>query len=332
MCCQRETVTIGPQLFKPDFILSQYSPHQTVVNYNAGGKQDQLMLGILFMAVGETLIVMGGAAIKQVTDGLPVVQVMFFRNFFGLLLLLPLVLRVGLVRLKTDKLAIHFQRAVYGVIAMFCMFYSFHTLKLTEAVLLKATSPILLSLIAWVLLRERVSKGGWCAIVLAFVGVVIIVNPSEFDPVLGLGFLAGLTSALVAAFAKIMVRKLGQTEPSDVIVFYFMAFGTLFTLPLAVLNWQAIDLHQWGLLLLVALFSTAGQLGITKAYSLAQAGQVSMFTYLSMPAAGLLGWVFWKETITFPLVAGTAVIIAAGVLSVYSSRASAQRQTAPVLK
>jgi len=277
------------------------------------------------MAVGETLIVMGGAAIKQVTDGLPITQVMFFRNFFGLLLLLPLVLRFGFARLKTEKLSTHFQRAAFGVLAMFCMFYSFYILKLTEAVLLKATSPILLSLIAWLLLRERLNSTAWCAIFLAFFGVVIIVNPAEFDPVLGLGFAAGLASALLAAFAKIMVRKLGQTEPSDIIVFYFMGFGTLFTLPLTILNWQSVSWHQWGLLLLIGLFTTAGQLGITKAYSLAKAGQVAMFTYLSMPVAGVMGWVFWQETITWPLIIGTLVIVTAGVLSVYSSRLKASK-------
>lgn len=299
--------------------MTQYSPHQTVVNYNAGGKRDQLLLGVLYMAVGETLIVFGGAAIKHVTSELPVVQVMFFRSFFGLLFLSPLVFHIGLARLKTQKLSLHFLRGLLGMLAMFGMFYSFHVLKLTEAVLLKATSPIMLTFIAWVVLKERLTWQACCAVFLAFTGVVIIVNPSEFNPEIGLGFLAGISSAIIAAFAKTTVRRLGQTEGSDIIVFYFLLFGTLLTLPLLFVFWQPVTAEQWAWLGLVGVLSTAGQVGITKAFSVAQAGQVAMFTYLSLPVAGALGWFLWEERITLPLIIGTVIIVCAGSLSVLSS-------------
>lgn len=299
--------------------MTQYSPHQTVVNYNAGGKRDQLLLGVLYMAVGETLIVFGGAAIKHVTSELPVVQVMFFRSFFGLLFLSPLVFHIGLARLKTQKISLHFLRGLLGMLAMFGMFYSFHVLKLTEAVLLKATSPIMLTFIAWVVLKERLTWQAWCAVFLAFTGVVIIVNPSEFNPAIGLGFLAGISSAIIAAFAKTTVRRLGQTEGSDIIVFYFLLFGSLLTLPLLFVFWQPVTSEQWAWLGLVGVLSTAGQVGITKAFSVAQAGQVAMFTYLSLPVAGALGWFLWEERITLPLIIGTVIIVCAGSLSVLSS-------------
>ena len=300
--------------------MTQYSPHQTVVNYNAGGKGDQLLLGVLYMAVGESLIVLSGAAIKHVTTELPIVQVMFFRSFFGLLFLAPLVFHIGLVRLKTQKLRLHFLRSLLGMFAMFGMFYSFYALKLTEAVLLKATSPIMLVFIAWLVLKERLRWQAWCAVFLAFTGVVVIVDPAEFNPTIGLGFLAGISSAIIAAFAKTTVRRLGQTEGSDIIVFYFLLFGSLLTLPLLFVFWQPITPVQWAWLALVAVLSTAGQVGITKAFSVAQAGQVAMFTYLSMPVAGALGWFLWEERITLPLLIGTVIIVCAGALSVLGGR------------
>lgn len=300
--------------------MSRFSPHQSVVNYNAGGKQDRLLLGILLMALGETLIVIAGAAIKHVTHELSIVEVVFFRSFFGLLVLLPLVFRLGVHRLKTQRLGIHVLRGLFGLTAMFCMFYSFYSLKLTEAILLKATSPIMLSVVAWLVLRERISTAAICAIILAFFGVVIIVNPSEFDPVVGLGFLAGMFSAFMGAMAKTMVRRLGQTENSNVIVFYFMLIASGLSLPALLFYWQTPTLEQWGWLFVLAFLSTIGQVWITKAFTVAKAAQVAMFTYLSMPVAGLLGWVFWDESITTPLVIGTLVIIAAGVLSVGASR------------
>lgn len=300
--------------------MTRYSPHQTAVNYNAGGKHDQLLLGVFYMAVGETLIVLSGAAIKHVANELPIVQVMFFRSLFGLLFLAPLVFHIGFSRLKTQKLGLHLQRGLFGVTAMFGMFYSFYALKLTEAVLLKATSPIMLTFIAWVVLKERLSWQAWCAVCLAFTGVVIIVNPDEFSPAIGLGFAAGIGSAVVAAFAKTTVRRLGKTEATDIIVFYFLLFGILLTLPFLFFYWYPVNLEQWGWLGLVAVLSTIGQVAVTKAFSVAQAGQVAMFTYLSMPVAGALGWFLWEESITLPLVIGTLVIVCAGALSVLGGR------------
>lgn len=300
--------------------MSRLSPHQSVINYNAGGKQDRLMLGILLMAIGETLIVFSGAAIKHVTHELPIAQVVFFRSLFGLMFLLPIILKFGVGRLKTQKLGTHFLRGLFGLIAMFCMFYSFYSLKLTEAILLKATSPIMLSVVALLILGERLSIQAVLAIGLAFIGVLIIVNPAEFNPVIGLGFLAGAVSAFTAAFAKTMVRRLGQTENSDIIVFYFLSIGAVLSLPLLAVYWQNPTLEQWGWLVLLAALSTAGQIGITKAFSVAKAGQVAMFTYLSMPVAGILGWVFWAEQITLPLLIGTMVIVTAGIISVLSNQ------------
>lgn len=298
-----------------------------MTNYNAGGKQDQLLLGIFFMVLGETLIVLSGAIVKHLADEVPVSQIVFFRNFFGFVMLLPIVLRIGvlrtgLVRLKTEKLPIHFQRAAFGVCAMSCLFYSFQTLKLTEAVLLKATSPIMLTFIAWIVLRERLSWVGWSAVFLAFTGVIIIVNPVRFEPIIGLGFLAGVSSALLAALAKMTVRRLGRTEPSDVIVFYFMFFGSLLALPIAIWNWQWVSLIEWGWLALIAIVSTLGQLGVTKAFSVVKTGKVAIFTYLSLPIAGLLGWFLWQEEMTAPLILGTTVIIVAGFLSALNTSKS----------
>lgn len=300
--------------------MSRYSPHQNVVNYNAHGRQDRLFLGVLLMAVGETFLVGMGATVKHLSEELPLMQIVFFRNLFAIVFLIPLVLRVGVSHLKTQHLAIHFQRGLFGVLAMLCMFYAFANLRLTEAVLLKATAPVMLSFMAWLVLRERLPALGWCAIGLAFTGVLVIMQPGEIDFTLSLGFYAGIAAALLAALAKVMVRRLGRTEPSEVIVFYFAAFASLCTLPFLTLVWQPATFVQWSFMGLIALLATLGQLCITKAYSLARAGRVAMFSYLSLPIAGLLGWFLWSEVIDMTLVAGTLVIVCAGAMSVYAGR------------
>jgi len=309
--------------------MPRFSPHQNVVNYNAHGKRDRVLLGIFLMAFGETILVGMAAAIKHLSSELPLLQIIFFRNALALVVLIPFIFRVGLTHLKTKKINIHFLRALFGVSAMLCMFYIFANLRLSEAVLLKATSPIMLSLMAWLVLRERVSLLGWCAILMAFVGVLVILGPNAFDLSISLGFLIGITGALLAALAKIMVRRLGRSDSSEVIVFYFAAFGTVFTLPFAITVWQPVFGVQWFFLCLIAVFATFGQLCITKAYTVAPAARVAMFSYLSLPVAGLLGWFLWSETIDLPLLLGTAIIVVAGCLSFYVSRRD-QKQVARV--
>ena len=302
--------------------MSQYSPHQNVINYNAGGKQDRLLLGVILMVVGESLLVGMGAVIKHVSDTLSLAQIMFFRNLLALLFIIPLVMRVGVNQLKTPNIRLHVLRGIFGVSAMFCMFYAFSTIKLSEAILLKATSPIMLSLMAWLVLREKLPFLTWFAIILAFFGVIVITGPNDIDLSIQLGFLAGLASALLAALAKIMVRKLGRTETPEVIIFYFAICGAVFTLPFMFWNNQEITIVNWSFLLLIGLLATFGQLFITKAYTVAKAGKVSIFSYLSMPIAGLLGWFVWQETIDLPLLIGSTIVIVAGVLSFYASRHS----------
>lgn len=302
--------------------MNQYSPHQNVINYNAGGKQDRLLLGVVLMVLGESLLVIMGAVIKHISDQAPVAGIMFFRNFLALIFIVPLVMRVGFSELKTPNLGIHLQRGIFGVSAMFCMFYAFSTIKLSEAILLKATSPVMLSLMAWLVLREKLPAMTWLAIALAFLGVVIIANPSDIDLSVQLGFIAGIASALLAALAKIMVRKLGRTESPEVIIFYFAVCGSVFTLPFALWQWQVVSLSNWGFLIFIALLATFGQLFITKAYTVAKAGKVSIFSYLSMPIAGLLGWFIWGESFDLPLLIGSAIVIAAGVLSFYVNHRS----------
>ena len=117
-------------ILNPLNTMNQYSPHQNVINYNAGGKQDRLLLGVVLMVLGESLLVIMGAVIKHISDLAPLAGIMFFRNFLALIFIVPLVMRVGFSELKTPNLGIHLQRGIFGVSDMFCMFYAFSTIKL----------------------------------------------------------------------------------------------------------------------------------------------------------------------------------------------------------
>lgn len=307
--------------------MSEQSPHQQVVNFNAGGAEDRLLLGILLIALGETCFVFMGVFVRQASTEIPLVQIMFFRNFFALFFIGYLVSRAGLNTLRSEKNALHLSRALVGLTSMYLMVYSFSHLKLTEATLLKATSPIMIPFVAWLLLKEKLGTLTWIAIFLAFTGVFVIVAPSGLDLTANVGFIAGLASAMLASLAKVIVRKLGSTEPSEVIVFYFAFYGTLITAPLCFLFWQEMNLIIWGLVILCAMAASAGQLLVTKAYTIAKAGRVGMFSYVSMPIAGILGWFIWSEQISTTLLIGSLMIVVAGYLNYREFKVSTSIKT-----
>ena len=295
--------------------MSENSPHQQVVNFNSGGAEDKLLLGIFLIALGETCFIFMGVFVRQASEAIPLMQIMFFRNFFALFFVGYAVSKIGFSTLKSDHHKMHFLRAVVGITSMFFMVYSFSELKLSEATLLKALAPIMIPLIAWLVLGEKLGLLTWLAILLAFAGVAVIIASKDVSLSANLGFTAGITSAFLASLAKVIVRKLGSTDPSQVIVFYFAAYGTLITAPFCFWFWTEMSFTVWGLVFLCALAATGGQLFVTRAYTIAKAGRVGMFSYVSMPIAGILGWLIWSEKIPYSLVIGSLMIVAAGYLN-----------------
>jgi len=253
--------------------------------------------------------------VRHAAAEIPLIQILFFRNFFALFFIGFLVSRIGFLALKSDRHRLHLARALVGLTAMYLMVYSFSHLKLTEATLLKATAPIMIPLIAWFLLKEHLAKLTWIAIFLAFTGVFVVIAPSGLNLSANIGFFAGLGSAILASLAKVIIRKLGTTEPSEVIVFYFALYGTVITAPLCYLFWEEMNSVIWGLVFLCALAASAGQMLVTKAYTVAKAGRIGMFSYVSMPIAGILGWFIWSESLSLSLLIGSAMIIIAGYLN-----------------
>ena len=286
-----------------------------ILNYNAHGKQDRLLLGISLMILGEAFFVVTGAIIKQLSTELPLVQIMFFRNFFGFLFTNILIYRTGFSSLKSQQLGTQIMRGLVGITAMGFMVFSYSQLQLTEATLLKATTPLFIPVIALILLAEKVKPLTWIAILLAFVGVLVIISPDIKEMQISIGWIAGLLAALFAALAKVLVRKLGRTDPSEVIMFYFSLIGTLVTLPFMLLHWQEMTSINWMLVIGLGLFATFGQYCLTKAYTVAKAGRIGLYGYSSLPVAGLIGWFIWDESISILLGIGMLIIIAAGILN-----------------
>ncbi|MBE0483480.1 MAG: DMT family transporter [Bacterioplanes sp.] len=280
---------------------------------------NQLRLGALFLLGGEALLAIMGAMIKHFSDTLSTEQIVFFRNAFGLLVLLPLVLRHGIRPLATQVLHWHLFRSLVGIAAMYCYFWALGNMPLTEAFLVNLSSPLFMPFIAWWWLSEPAGKNSIIALLIGFLGVIFILQPSG-DNAMTWVALIGLLGAVLAALARVTIRRMSVTEPSQRIVFYFALIATVISAIPAALNWQPVANELWAPLLLLGLIATLGQLAITKAYRIAEAGKVGVYAYSAVIYGALMGWYFWQEVPLWTTWAGAALIIGAGILNLRGSR------------
>lgn len=252
-----------------------------------------------------------GACIRIAAEELPNEVIVFLRNVFGLLFLLPWLLQRR-VSLKTQRFGMHLFRSLVGLSAMYCFFYTIPRLNLAEAVMLNYGIPIYTPLIAWLFMRERTDKLTFVAIGLGFVGIVMILQPGS--PQWGIGSVTGVASGVLAAIALTSIRVMASTEPPARVVFWFAIISIVVSAIPAFLQWQSLSQSLWLLMLLIGLLATAGQLLISKGFQQANAPQVSIFTYSAPVWAGLLGWVMWNNLPNTMSVIGMSVVASAGVL------------------
>lgn len=271
------------------------------------------MKGAALILVSELFLVFSGMVVKQVSGELPTEVLVFFRNLFGVMLLVPWLLKNGTSALRTSVLRFHFMRAAVGVTAMSCLFYSWANLPLAQAALLKQTAPFFMPLIALIWLGERISKLARYSIFLGFIGVYAVLNPTE--GVINFAVIVAVIGAALGALAKVTIRRMSGTESAQRIVFYFAFFSTLIASIPASLNWVTPSFAHLGWLILLAATSTTAQLLLSKGYSYAPAGQLGPFTYGSVAFAALLGWWFWDESLGVNSIIGIALIFAAGILA-----------------
>jgi len=267
--------------------------------------------GALYAVAAELFFTSMATGVKLASVELSNETIVFFRNLFGLLFLLPWLLRRGLGGLATRHLRWHVVRSLAGLSAMYCFFYALAHIPMAEAVLMKLTAPLFIPLVAFLWLGERSPRGVGIAVVVGFAGVALILRPGfgELSPVL----LVALCAGALAAAGKTGVRQLTRTEPISRVVFYFALVSTVVSaLPLS-WGWTTPSVQGWGLLLLLALLATFGQVFMTAAYGLAPAAQIGPFTYTSVLFATAYGWLFWGDTLTLLSGVGAALVFAAGV-------------------
>lgn len=274
------------------------------------------------MVASALLFAAMSVGVKLASERAPNAVVVFFRNAFGLLALLPFVLGRGRPGLRTSHLGEHLVRGIAGLGAMYCFFFAIARLRTADAVLLNYSMPLFMPFVEGVWLREPFPRRLWGPLALGFVGVALVLRPGA--GLFQAAALYGVAAALFGSLAQVGVRRLTQTEPVARIVLYFgliATVGSALPLPAA---WRTPDGRTWAVLLATGVLATGGQLLLTRAYSYAPAAQVGPFIYAAVVFAALFDWALFGLVPAVASVAGSVLVGAAGALMLRRSETRAR--------
>ncbi len=245
--------------------------------------------------------------IRLATAHVPTQEVAFFRNAFGLLALLPMLMRPGRSPLRTQQLPRYFLRSAIGLGSMLCGFWAVGHLPLSQAVSLSYSTPLFVTIAAVLWLGEKVRIRRWAAVIVGFIGVLVIVRPGHhgFEP----GTLIAVLAAVLSALVAIQIKQLTRVDGADTVVFYTYVFWVPLSLVPALFVWTWPTGIAWLWLVATGIFGTAGQLLWTRALRLGEVSALTPISFMQLPLVALCGWLLFGETLDRWTVIGAAIIL-----------------------
>lgn len=246
--------------------------------------------------------------VKYVT-GIPLFEKVFFRNLISLGVAFFMLKKSSapMFGRRENQLAL-LARSIFGLAGVVLNFYAIANLTLADSSMLGKLSPIFVTIMACIFLKEKIDNKQILSIIITFLGALLVIKP-EFSLEM-LPSLSGIMSAASAGIAYTLLRYLKDKESPDTIIFYFSLISVVFTAPFALAEYVQPTFTQLGLLLATGVFASVGQFGITYAYKYAKATEVSIYNYSAIVFGIILGFIFFGEIPDTLSLLGGAIIIA----------------------
>ena len=247
--------------------------------------------------------------------GIPAFQLAFMRYASHFVISIGAIAKGGidLDRFKTDHLWQVTSRAMVLVTATLSNFYALQFLPLTVASAIMFSSPVVVCFLSVSVLGEKVGPWRWCAIILGFIGVLIVVRPfgTAFHPAM----LLIIYNAIALAYYSIMTRKLSGIVAVETMQFYMGLVGTSVMLPFAVWTWVQPS-SPWAMFVLTSLgvFGWAGHQLLTNAHRFGTANQLMPFTYSFLIYVAVWGYLLFGTVPDSATILGAVVIMGAGLI------------------
>lgn len=314
----------------------------TLPQNRAGAAIAFVLFGVLCISLNDTLI-------KQLSSGYPLHQIIFFRSAVGLLVtLVVLQFEGGFAALRTDQPLLHLMRGVLVVIANMSYFLALAVLPLADATALFFVAPLFITLLSIPLLGEKVGPLRLGAVVVGFVGVIIMQRPWEPSEALDVSrivLLLPVLAALAYALNQLMTRKLGIRAPASALSIYIQATFLLVSLAFYAVAgdgrfatgttnaslqfllraWVWPGPQDWWVLIGMGVNGALIGYCLSQAYRLADAATVAPFEYAGLPLAVFWGLAVFGDLPTWEVWTGIALILSSGLFVYVRERAKAKR-------
>ncbi|WP_228201887.1 DMT family transporter [Arcobacter venerupis] len=281
--------------------------------------------GVLYMLISSICLSFMSAIAKILSNHLPIIEIVFFRNFIGIILILMTFFKSPLNQSGGKPLLLFF-RATVGLIAMLSFFYNIANITLADAVIYSRMSPIFTAIFALWFLREKIGIKGWFAIFIGFVGMLMVMQPNGL--IFEKAHIFGLLNAVCAALAFTSIRELRSYYDTRTIVLSFMGIGTI--VPIISMFLSAYyqsdffsfmmgefimpNLSDWIYIFAMGLTASLGQVYMTKAYGVTRAGIVGATGYSVIVFSLIIGLILGDALPNILGFIGILAIISGGIL------------------
>ena len=264
-------------------------------------------LGFFYMFISVCAFSLMDVIVKWSED-YPVGQVLFFRGFCGIIPILFLIPKDRYLDFyKTTRPFLHFKRCLAGLIALVSIYIALRNLPLATVVSITFAAPIFTTIFSIFLLNEKVGLYRWLAVLVGFVGIIIISEPGFSS--LNLYYIYPIIFCLGLSYVAIAIRKLSSTEPVWLISFFFSFSIMLLSFLSFYQNWILPSLIDLFLLSLIGILGGLANLWLSQSYKLSEVSLVTPLKYLALVFAIIFGYFIWDEVPTFKTLLGAGLVI-----------------------
>lgn len=285
----------------------------TRISDTSSRQSDAPLLGIGAMLISIVLFSAMDSMVKWLGGNYPTHQIMFFRCSVAMIPVLVIVYMRGGVRLlKIREPALLSLRCLLGITAMGFAFYAFSLMPLADGIAILHTTPLFMTVLSIVVLKERVGLHRWTAVIAGFAGMLIIIRPGYNM------FESGSFYMFIAAFCisctTILIRHLSIRSDPVNITFYFTMTGVFISaISVGFLGWQAPVGLDWLFFIGIGLLGGMAQYLMTVSYRHAQISSVAPLKYLSIGFGGVIAYSVWDELPDFQSFIGISIIVVTGL-------------------
>lgn len=273
----------------------------------------RILKGSLFALFAFFCMAVFGILTKVALQSGSVIWVSFLTYLAGALLLSFITFPKGLRSIQSNRYSYLIGRAVFGSVASFLYTISIQYIPIVNGTLLFNTAPIFIPILALIFLKAHLTKNIWLAVVVGFIGIVVMIRPTEaiFTQA---GNLIGLASGISLAVAYLLMKLLTSTDPGYRIIFYYLTIGMLIQIPLLFFANGLPPFESCFYSFLAGIVLAVAQFGLVKAYQYAEASQVGIYQYTTIIFVGLIDWLLWGSVPNSWDLLGIFLVAVAGMI------------------